>query len=272
MGVSVGAGPLAGYGPRGDYSGGYSAPSKVSAQQSDPLLGQLNQLWQLGQAAGAPQNAAIDANLAQQLQRLGLLNANQSTQSGLINQGAALSQQRLGLNGQQLGIQQGANARQAPLIEAQHSLATQGLDQQLAQNALGARQQRDALSSQGTVQGAMQSVGSRQGFSDIATQLGFNNATVDRSRWGENLSYGESKAQLADQKKGLDLAAKGLGIDAEELKNRTSQALQQLGLGTALGTSDIVSAMNDLNAGRFNPIQNILPYIYQMVGVRPTAP
>lgn len=254
---------------------GYQNPGAMQAtgrsRGVDPLQSQMQGLWDLGLLASAPQQQAISNNVTSYLQQLDLIGANQRAETGYINQDDALGRERLGLSREGLGIQRGALGRQAVLDPRLHQLNLDQLAQQGEQNIFGSEQQNRQLSSQATTAGSLQSVGARQGFSDIAKQLEFGQRDVLRGTQRENLTFEERQAQLKDQNKQLDLAAKGLDIDGKELQNRTSRALQQLGLSSALSTQDVIRAINDLNAGRYNPIQGILGTLYQASGIRPVA-
>lgn len=257
------------YGPPGGLRGLNGNPNYPNAP--DPMLSQLSQYWNLGRLANLPQETAINNNINSYLQQLGLIGANQKMQTGYINEDNSLGNARIGLNREQLGIQRGALERQGILDPRLHQLNLEELAQQGEQNIFQAEGQRRDLTSQAVQAGALQSVGARQGFSDIDKQLQFGQRNVLRGTQRENLSFEERQAQRADDRKQLDLAAKGLDLDARELSNRTSRALQELGLSSALNTQDVIRAINDLNAGRYNPIQALLGTIYQASGVRPTV-
>lgn len=253
-----------------------AAPGRVSANSyqyggTKDMLNQLQSVWNLGQIANLPADTAINNNISSYMQQLGLIGANQQMETGNINQDQALGSARLGLNRSDLNLQQAALGRQDTLDPRLHQLSLEELQQQGQQNQFGADQQNRQLTSQGVTQGALQSVGARQGFSDIAQQLQFGQRDVLRGTQRENLGFEERQAQRADQHKSLENAAKGLDLDAQELQNRTSRALQQLGLSSALSVQDVTRAINDLNAGRYNPLQAILGTIYQASGVRPVA-
>lgn len=248
-----------------------SALDRARNGPPDPLMGQLQQFMDLGRIANLPGETAINNNINSYMQQLGLIGANQKMQTGQINEDDAIGGARIGLNREQLALQRGALGRQDVLDPRMHQLNLDQLHQQGEQNIFGADQQNRQLTSQGVTSGALQSVGARQGFSDIAQQLQFGQRDVLRGTQRENLTFEERQAQRADEHKSLDMAAKGLDLDARELHNRTSRALQQLGLNSALSVQDVTRAINDLNAGRYNPIQALLGTIYQASGVRPTA-
>lgn len=219
--------------------------------------------------------ANTNANARQQTDllsgQIGMLQGNQQTQAGYINQDQGFGTARIGLNREGLGVQQGALNRATALLPQQHALTLQGLQDQLAQAKYGAGMQRRSLGAQATVQGATVSTGARQGFKDIMKQLGFSKKDIRRATRSENLGFGERQASLADQQKQLNLASRGLDMDAQELQSRTQRALEQLGLSTAISVNDIMRAINDVNAGRFNVLQQYLGPIYQAGGPRPVA-
>lgn len=253
----------------GRYGGG--APARQIQSGAYDMQNQLQSFWDMGRAANAPADTAINNNINSYMQQLGLLKANQQTETGNINQDNSYGLERLGISREGLGIQQGALARQNLISPEQHRLAMEALAQREQEAWHGAQGQQRQLSSQATTSGNLQSQGAREGFGNIQQQLEFGLKDIGRSREGENLQFNERQAGLADQKKSLDLAAKGLDIDGRELATRTQRALQQLGLQTSLSVQDVTRAINDLNAGRYNPLQAMLGTIYQASGVKPVA-
>lgn len=281
MGMPIGTNA---YGPASQYSGGITGKPKspgyggrgvskapYMGQGQTDFLKQLQSVWDMGMIANAPGEQGINNNINSYMQQLGLVGANKEMQTGYINQDKQIGQERLGLSREGLGLQRGALGRQDVLDPRLHQLSLEELRQRGEQNIFGAGQQDRQLSSQATQSGALQSQGAREGFSDIAKQLEFGQRDVLRGTQRENLSFEERSAQRADQRKQLDLAAKGLDIDGRELETRTSRALQELGLSSALSVQEVTRAINDLNAGRYNPLQAILGTIYQASGVRPVA-
>lgn len=241
------------------------------SRRNDDMMKQLQAMWNMGQIANGPQDQAINNNIASYQQQLGLVGANQQMQTGYINQDAGFGRERIGLNREGLGVQQGALNRAGVLDPRLHQLSLEEWKQRGEQNIFQREGQDRQLSSQATTAGSLQSQGARQGFSDIAKQLEFGQRDVLRGTQRENLSFEERAAQRQDQQKQLDLAAKGLNIDGRELESRTQRALQELGLSSSIKVQEITRAINDLNAGRYNPLQAILGTIYQASGVRPVA-
>lgn len=256
-------------------SGGYAPPPQSQTSQGartqNDFLKQFQSVWDMGVIANAPNDTAINNNIKSYMEQLGLNQANQQMQTGYINQDNAFGQAKLGLSREGLGIQRDQLGRAKALSPQQHALAMEALTQREGEARFGAEKSGRALDSQATTQGATVSTGARQGVSDIATQLGFGLQDIGRSRAGEELSFKERQANLADQEKSLNLAAKGMDIDGQELGARTQRALDQLGLSTSTSVQDITRAINDLNAGRYNPLQALLGTIYQSSGVKPNA-
>lgn len=167
--------------------------------------------------------------------RLGLSGAMAGIQRGQLNQDAGMDRQRLGLQRALLGDQKKALGRTEEDINY-------NADRQI-ENFMGGQAARGASQTQGT----------RRGVGDF-----------ERQRWRgiENLNL--DRNQLAR-------AATNLGLDEQELGTRLDRALEQLGLSQALEAQDILQAITDVEAGRFNPISQLLGAVYQLSGVRPVA-
>lgn len=267
------------------------------------MLGQLfaGQQYQGGLLQQQGQNQLANLGLSQEAlqNQQGIL----QRQQGLLPQQNALQEQLYGLakeglqaNRQQLGQLNSLNqqdlASQYAEVGRNHSNSLADLANQrrnftgqlAAQGAMvspGAQQGYDTLNRQGaTLQEQLASAFgglSRQGQrSDIGYQgqLGDigraeRQQDINRSQYG--LNYGEQQAQLADQKKNLDLVAKQHGLSKEEIENRTNQALAQLGLTNVLSAGQIYSSLINAQQGKFDAITPILGAIYQYIGLRPVA-
>lgn len=246
-----------------------------------PPTGPLGALWSLIQGVSSPALASARTQVGNYNTQLGALLANQQNQSGLINQQQGIDFARLGIQGDQLEIQQGALNRAlglAPQNEAltqkQFGLNKEDIAASADQARFNAMRQQQGLTSAATARGANVTQGYREDQGAINTQLGFTLGGIGRqgqrldvSKQQHALDYGEQQAQLRDQQKNLGLVAKGLGLSHQEVETRTQNALNQLGLSTAISTGDIYNAIIQAQTGAFSPITQLLPMISQLSGI-----
>lgn len=263
----------------GSGGAGMTGAGKVSAppDPNDPL----SIIWNLIQSAAGPAVAGSQLTQTNLNDQLGAVLANQTNQSGLINQAGQLDLAKLGIQGEQLGIQRGQLGRAQQRSPLEEALAQRGfgvsqadIDASRQQAQFNAGEQQRGLTSASVARGANVTQGYRDDQSAINKQLGFTMGGLGRQeqRLGiqkeqHALGYGEEQAQLKDASKNLDLVAKGMGIDKQQIENRTQNALNQLGLSTVLSTGDIYGAIIQAQAGQFSPITQLLPMIYGLSGV-----
>lgn len=265
------------------------APGDVQQYKQDtinpPGLSTANSLFNLFTAAAAPQQQAIYNKLGADQTQIGLLGANQATQAGYLNQQLQNQLAGLGLQSQEQGIQQGALNRQKELVPQQQALTAQGYDiTNQGYDAQRAEAQRQAqlsqqnLTGQAAAQGANNTVGFGRGLANISDSLNYSLGNLARSQQqtglqqaGTNLGNKEQLAALQDAQKHLDILQQTTGLSKADIENRTQQALNQLGLSTALSTMDIYKAMADAQAGLYNPISQVLSFVTQLSGLNPIA-
>lgn len=213
-------------------SGTTPAATTTPPQFNLPSYQTLGDVFNATQSAA---NAATDATIKSLYNKQGMLTAQNDIGRQQAQEDAARQRERLGLNRALLGDQQ------ANLGKTEADI-NYNADRQI-QNFMGGQAARGATFTEGT----------RRGIGDF-----------QRQRWRgiENLNL--DRAQLAR-------TAKNMGLDEEELGVRLDRALQQMGLDTALQTQDILQAINDAEAGRFNPVTQLLGQVYALSGIRPVA-
>lgn len=247
---------------------GRTSPGFANAVSQDAPTGSLPaSIW----STVGPYLAEQDA-LARQGQhglenQIGLALAQQQTQSGYINQGSGLERQMLGLQGEDQAIQRAALGRQDPLLNAQQGLSNQGFDLSSLMSWQGAQRGQRRLISDATARGAVQTQGTREGFEEIQQDLQNSLTGIGIERTGSDLSYSERHAQVSDQRKTLDVAAKRLGVSAKEITNKTQQALEALNLSTRLSVDQLFGEIAKLQNGENSALLPILIQIQQATGL-----
>lgn len=234
-------------GPRqGGVGAGLSQALSPAQAQPQPGVGfgtpgasagisDYSNLWNLATVANLPQSVATDNRIAGLYNQVGLSGALSDLQRSTINQQAGFDRERLSLNRALLGDQgQELGARRGD-IDYWHNRQTQQF--------IGGQAAR----------GATHTLGTTRGLAD------FENEKARLLR-----QVGMDERQLAR-------TARNLGIQEQELASRVQSALDQLGLSQAMTITDIFGAIQDAEAGRFNPLQNMLGMIYQLSGIRPVA-
>lgn len=186
-------------------------------------------------AANAGPNQAAQNQIGNLYNQAGLVNAQAGVQKNQMIQDTARDRTRLGMQQSSLADQLGAADKTAADINY-------NADRQI-QNFMGGQAARGATHTEGTTR-----------------TLG----DFQRGRWRgiENLNL--DRAQLAR-------AAKNLGMQDEELGIRLDRSIEQLGLSASLQAQDILQAINDVEAGRFNPLSSLLGQVYALSGIRPVA-
>lgn len=233
-----------------------------------------------------PQQALSEIDRTTILNALGLSNASAGLQTEALTSDAVAQRERLGLSNERLGIQSGALDRQGPLSQAQQDINRQfiGLqgqnvdatEAQYRENALRAFRGEESRAVQS---GGLFTEGHTQTNKDIQFDLNQALGGVDRSRKGialtsqqSELSFAEQMAQQVDAKKQLDIMSKSLGIDARDLENKLSQALQQVGLGTAMTTNQLLGELGKIELGQFSPMQDFIGQILSIAGMQGYVP
>lgn len=209
---------------------GAAATPQFGSGVNLPSYQTLGSLFNTVNLPGQVQSQNQVANLQN---RLGLTGAMAGIQRGQLSQDAGMDRQRLGLQRALLGDQKGA-------LDKTETDINYNADRQI-ENFMGGQAARGASQTQGT----------RRGVGDFQRQRwrGIENLNLDRNQ--------------------LSRAATSLGLDEEELGIRLDRALEQLGLNQLLETQDILQAITDVEAGKFNPISQLLGAVYQLSGVRP---
>lgn len=299
------------------------APSRPSQPQIDASL--LSRLY-------SGQNAAIDTQVA----FLGADTANTEAEYQVnkqyLNDQQSILMRQLGLKDEEIRSKQEAIARQRPLqgqmadlqrreFETQEAAllrqmqgleGQRGLEQQLwglerqqlgeekEQDIYAAMRARQAAESEAVVRGALESVGYGRNLDDVAKQLAWELADIDRrytaqgikeNRYDLNyqeqqaqlrdaysqvkdvdrqryyLQYHENLAQLDDENYQLELLGQANGMSKEDAELKLQYALDKLEISKAVSVTDIARARADLEAGRFNPLQSLFGDIAAIGGL-----
>lgn len=202
---------------------------------TSPSFNDYSNLFNLGQVANLPFNVATDNRVASLYNQVGLTGGLADLQRQDVNRQAGFDRERLGMNRALLGDQQEDLGARRGDIEYWHK-------RQL-QNFMGGQAARGATHTEGTT----------RGIGDFENE---------RARLLRSLGMDEKQ---------LGRTSRNLGIQEEELGSRVQSALDQIGLGQALKVEDIFTAIQDAEAGRFNPLQSLLGNIYQLSGIRPVV-
>ena len=219
-------------------SGAYAQPQATGTTPTattSPSFNDYNNLWNIGLTAGMANNVATDNTIANLYNKVGLGGALAGLNRNQVNQQAGFDRQRLGMSKELLGDQKQELGARRGDIDYWHN--------RQMQNFMGGQAARGATHTEGTTRGIGDFENER---ARLLRQLGMDERQLGRS-------------------------ARNLGIQEEELGMRVQNALDQIGLNEALSLSDIFQAISDAEAGRFNPLQNLLGYIYQLSGIRPVA-
>lgn len=266
----------------GSYIPSPPSPRPAATPQGYP---ELQNLWGNLLASTAPAIANQNAMVGNLYGQLGQISANQGYQSGLLNQYNQNAMAGMGLQEEQLGIQREQLGRQNQLAPEQYNLQQQLFGNQFA--ALGNqreaaqygynRNKQDFVGAT-AAQGASNSGRMTTGLSDLSHQLqqqlgniGLSESNLGINRQQYELNYGERLAQMKDEGKNLDILSRKLGLDKNEIQNRTSQALAQLGLSSALSAGDIYNSILNAQNGIYDRLAPILGTIYQYTGIRPVG-
>lgn len=272
-----------GYGPTAGQQGatrqgtdpGISGAATGAPPSQYDLIGQLQQILSNPQFAQGQMN--FDSILGSLFQNTGMYD----WQAGNLQTNADFSLRELGLEGQGLDIQRASLGRQAPLLNQewdisnqQYQTQLQGLDQAVQESWQGAGRATRGLGSQETARGAFGSQGHHEGLQDISTQLKNSLSTIDRERTQLNLGhqssqlqYQEQLAKIGDAEKQLDLSSQRLGLSKEEITSRLNQSLQQLGLGTVLDSTSLLSEIAKMERGDYSPLSSMIGEIYAYSGL-----
>jgi hypothetical protein len=228
----------------------------------------------------APQIQAANT-LAEQANLYAQRSAGQRTQLGQLDLAQTRNRiqaqlARLGLRGQEIGVQQ-------QLANQLLGLANQGLDIDFRAflnrgQAIGLeREMRErAAWRDATARGATVTEGFRQDLAQIAQEaenrMGANRIQAERDR----LAYEQTVARLKADQASLDLAAKGLGIDRNELTNSLALAEQIWGVNAQMIQDQLAQAVQQNDYERINAIGNALNAAMQQAMqlglLRPTQP
>lgn len=200
-----------------------------------PSMNDYGTLWSLYQGANLPQQVSADTQIANLQNRLGISNAQADNSRTQINQAAGFDRERLGMQRGSLQDQLADTGAQRKDIDYWH--------QRQSENFMGGQAAR----------GATHTLGTTRGLQDFETE---------RARLLRGLGMGEKQ---------LARTSKNLGIQEQELESRVSGALRQIGLDQAINVSDVFDAIADIEAGRFNPMSQILGDVYRLSGIRPVA-
>jgi hypothetical protein len=173
--------------------------------------------------------------------------AYQGEQTGFLNADYDIGGRKIDLRQQGIDVDRTALGRQPGFLTTLHNIAGQGFDLTRAGQAAQAAQNRRGLEANLTGRGAFTSVGGQQGRYDIATDLVRQTQGTNLEQQGETARYFENMAQVGDQSKRLDIAASGLGLDREQLKNELNKGLSRLGLDTSTSISSLLDKIGSSN-------------------------
>lgn len=218
-------------------------------------------------AEGALQRANLNNQIGMQL-------GNKQYQSGLLNQDYQTGLAQLGLRQQGLGIDQGALVRQ---------LASGGYFDQLGnliESRLGNQKEGANLSadvstrkqtSESIAGGSQQTLGNRQGLSDIQSALKNQLSGFDIGAQGERVSLTEQRAKARDQQRQLELTGKDYGLQKDQLKTALDRGLANLGLNSYITINDLMDKVNSSNAQDRMVGQQIIQQVMQNSGMFSTS-
>lgn len=246
----------------------------------------------LAEGQALPEMYQVALGQLQNQGAIGYAYANENLQSGILNQGYGFDQDRLGLAQQGLGIQQQAadrginNADQYMNLAAQlFGLNNTGINLSQEQFDIGNADYLRGILGDATARGAVQTPGYRSDLSSNAQTVKNQYGQFDNQRGvlgvnyeKEKLSLSEQKQQAIDTKKGLDLKAQELGIDAKELEANLTNGLQKLNIDTMFTVDSLMNAIlqgdfeQQIIAGNIiNQALGMAPYLQQM-GIGTPAP
>lgn len=208
------------------------SPAPPVTPGSLPSMDALSALWGV---TNAPREVMAQSQVSDLQQRLGLLKAGTANAMGAARQDAGLARQRLGLERGGLADQRAALNRRPGDID--YNIG------RLVQNFSGGQAARGATHTEGTTRGL-----------------------EDFAREKDRLLF-----QLGMDRNQVNRMSQNLGIQEQEIGSRLTRALDQMGLSQILGAQDIAQAIRDVEAGRFNPVSELLGMVYQLSGIRPTA-
>lgn len=247
------------------------------------------------------------------MKQLGLKDEEIAVQRGTLNRQYGYQDQQHNLSLAELLNREGAYNRQMQGLSGQRTLEQQlwGLERQelgseKEQDIYAAMRARQAAESEAVVRGALESVGYGRNLEDVAKELAWQLADIDRrfsaqgikeQRYDLNyneqraqledaitqgkidrhrlgLDYTEGKAKLDDEGKMLDILARQNGISKEEAERNLQYALDKLGISKAVTITDLAAARSDLDAGRFNVLQQLFGDISAVGGLNlaPSSP
>lgn len=207
----------------------------------------LDQAFQEMNKQMAPQLAMSDQYRGDLLSQVGLLEASRGQQTGYMQQDYNTGLARLGLSEQQLGISRDQLTRQGTNLDAFRRLAGEGYG--LTEQGLNLQrgQQERGIVSSATSAGAIGSPGLGQGLRDIAAQFGLGMDELSLRERGDTLQYNQSKANIADSNKQLDIQAQQIGLSRDQLKTELERGMERLGLSTTMSVADLMSKFNSSN-------------------------
>lgn len=187
------------------------------------------------------------ANLANQragLQRgIGDALASRDMQLRFGREDYANQMARNGLGVQGLGVDRAAAQRAGVNVDALMALAGQMLQNQLGSTRLGADIRTRGQKSDATARGAFVTQGNRDALSDISKQLGFDEGRLNIGYQQDMIGLKEQKAQAADRNKQLDMKAKELGLQRNELKTALQQGIERLNMGAYVDVNSIMDKL-----------------------------
>lgn len=218
-------------------------------------------------AVASPYNAQQVGQYDSLQNQLALLMGGYTNQSSLLNQQAGFDTRNLNLTGQQYGIQAGALNRQSSLLPQLNTIAQQQYDLQTQGANESAAASRRASDSAATASGAYTSIGHNQQLTDIQSQLQRSLSNIALQRQQHALSYDEQLASLGDSQKQLGIMEQRLGISREEITTRLNNALNQLGLSSAMSVNDMLGELGKIESGDYSPISQLAGDIYAISGI-----
>lgn len=255
-------------------------PGSATSQAGNALSG----LFGLSTLPSQGQSMAAQISAGGQL---GLNEAEYQAQSGYIGQNLGNQLAQSGISGQQLGLQQqgvqselGFAGQQYGLGQQSRAIQGQGLAAQLSNSQYQQnRANQNALGS-AAASGSTNTVGTQRSLQDIAQQYGYEQGGIGRSQRqlgisGQQaaVSYQQQTDSLRRSAQSLSLSAKSLGLSEQQMHNQATQALQQLGLSTAISAQDIFQGVADAQQGLYTPLQPIIDQVFGIIqGGTPSGP
>lgn len=219
-------------------------------------------------AVASAQNQGQMANLLNQLQ---WGNAQYQYGSGIANRDYGIQNQLLGLQQQGNQLDVSGYQRQIGLQDQLSQLANQGFDlnAQAAQQGAGVATRNQI--SQGTANGSLQSVGTRDQLGDIQSQLQNQLGQIGVNRKESALRFQDTKAGLQQSIANANLLGKQFGIKGEQLKNSLQDQLDQLGLSRYTNAQEILSNYQNLSGQDQALMQSVIQQSLANAGYFPNT-